>query len=179
MFVGGSGQPFVRKAPAEKGPTALAHTATSASGTWRSPHSPRSWRTASMQKLAPWRRPTLHAPPSVLTGSVPPRRVWPSATNGAGLARAAEAERLEPLEGDDGEPVVELGAVDVGRREVGPRPQLVGAVDRRVVHHVVEHLEVQVADRESADASTSTDRLLEVAGPLVGGEDHRRAESTG
>ena len=28
-----------------------------------------------MQKFAPWRRPTLQAPPSVFTGSDPPRRV--------------------------------------------------------------------------------------------------------
>ena len=63
------------------GPTALAHTATSAPSTWRSPHWPRSWRVASMQKLAPWRRPTLTAPPSVFVGVAPPSRVPPDAMN--------------------------------------------------------------------------------------------------
>ena len=97
----------------EKGPTALAQTPTSASGTWRSPHSPRSWRTVSMQKLAPCRRPTLQAPPSVLVGSRPPEPGVALLDERAGLAQLAEAEGFEPLEHDDGEAVVELRAVDV------------------------------------------------------------------
>src|SRR5262249_13567325 len=40
----------------------------------------------------------------------------------AGLAGPAEAQGLEPPDGLDGEPVVELGHVDVGRAQAGPGP---------------------------------------------------------
>ena len=40
----------------------------------------------------------------------------------AALTAAAELESLEPVQSEDGEPVVELGAVDIGRRQIGARP---------------------------------------------------------
>ena len=56
--------------------------ATSASGTWASPASPRSWRTASINKKMPRMPGWLDdkPPPSVLVGIDPPRRRWPSVT---------------------------------------------------------------------------------------------------
>src|SRR5258708_3898528 len=48
-----------------------------------------------------------------------------------GRADTAEAEGFQPLEGDDREAVVQLGHVDVGRAEVGARPELLGRVPGR------------------------------------------------
>ena len=78
---------------AENQPLVPFTQASSASGTWRSPHSPRSCCTASTRRKIP-RIPGWHAespPPSVLVGSAPPTRSRPSSTNGAALALLAEA----------------------------------------------------------------------------------------
>ena len=48
---------------------------------------------------------------------------------GTALARAAEAERLEPAQGDEAEAVVELGDVDVGRRR-SVRSHIIAAASR-------------------------------------------------
>src|SRR5439155_26840496 len=57
-------------------------SATSAPGTCRSPHSPRSCSTASASLPKPWSRPPPRCPPSVHTGTSPPSRPRPSANHG-------------------------------------------------------------------------------------------------
>ena len=113
------------------GPPPAATTATSQSGTCRAPHSPRSWRMPSARKPKPWRRPPESWPPQVLSGSSPPSASAPALDEGAALAAAAEAERLDPRQRQPAEAVVELGGVDVGRLQVGARPHLRGGVARR------------------------------------------------
>src|ERR1700683_4656851 len=56
-----------------------------ASGTCRSPHSPRSWRTTSIVCIPDgWVQWLFDSsPPSVLHGIFPPSRAWPSATYAA------------------------------------------------------------------------------------------------
>ena len=48
----------------------------------------------------------------------------------SGFALFAEPESLEPMEHDDGETVVQLGAVDIGRLELRPLPQFRGGMER-------------------------------------------------
>ena len=54
------------------------------------------------------------------------------------LAVLAEAEGLQPAEGDEAEAVVHLGELDVRRRDVGARPHLRGRVTARHRGEVVE-----------------------------------------
>ena len=60
-------------------------------------------------------------PPSVLTGSAPPRPMRPSSHERAALARLAEAEVLERHQHGDRERVVDHAQVDVGVRHAGHR----------------------------------------------------------
>src|ERR1700722_575599 len=46
------------------------------------------------------------------------------------FTEATQPECLEPLERDDREPVVELRAVHVGRRQISTRPEQLRAMDR-------------------------------------------------
>ena len=55
----------------------------------------------------------------MVTGNRPPGPMFPSSTNSPALALAAEAERLELADDLEGERVVELADVDVGRSEPG------------------------------------------------------------
>ena len=50
-------------------------SATSAPGTWRDPHVPRSCATASATWLSPWTYPSERCPPCVFTGTRPPSAV--------------------------------------------------------------------------------------------------------
>ena len=68
-----------------------------APGTWRSPHSPRSWRTDSiisgMPNMPPWLKD--RPPPEVFSGNVAAGRDAPALHEGAALAALAEAQLLE------------------------------------------------------------------------------------
>ena len=103
------------------GPPPLATAATSGfrppgRTTWRSPPSPRSWTQASWIRENPCRRPPESWPPAVLSGQQAVAGDVGAALNeGPALAAAAEAEGLEPHDGEDAEAVVELRRVDVGR----------------------------------------------------------------
>ena len=103
-------------APVESMPPVPWATAMRASGTWVAPPSPRSWRTASTMRNMPR-----------IPGDRPRgrrRRCWWGAARppepavldeGTALALGAEAEVLDGEHHGDGEGVVELGHVDVGR----------------------------------------------------------------
>src|SRR5262249_58595196 len=54
----------------------------------------------------------------------------------AALTLAAELQTLEPVQGEHGEAVVELGAVDVGRLEIRARPQMLACAHRGGGGHV-------------------------------------------
>ena len=127
--IGDSVEPFrhahrvSNAAPASK-PPAFVTTATSAPTTCRSPASPRSWRTASVVWPKPaCSRPPESWPPQVLSGSSPSEvDAGPAVDERARLAGTAEAQRLQPPHHLDGEAVVELRDVDVGRSEIGAVP---------------------------------------------------------
>src|SRR5581483_4405200 len=84
---GSAGHRVSRRQPAT-GPPPAATTATSQSGTWRAPHSPRSCRMASARNPKPWSRPPESWPPHVFVGSAPPSRRRPPSTNGPLSPRA-------------------------------------------------------------------------------------------
>ena len=93
--------------------------------TWRSPASPRSCTHASCRNPKPWSRPGGQlAAVGVQRQLAVEGDARAALDERAALALAAEAERLEPRHGEEAEPVVELGDVDVGGREVGAGPQL-------------------------------------------------------
>ena len=71
----------------------------------------------------PWMYPSDMLPPAVLIGSDPVISSAPLSTNDSSLARRAEPVRLELHQHGDREAVVELGDVDVGGSEAGPRVQ--------------------------------------------------------
>ena len=87
----------------------------------------------------------------MLSGSSPSSAIRDAAFDeGPGLAVGAHPEGLEPGEGEEGETVVELGDVDVGRPQVGPAPHLGGGLDRRHLR-IVGPLEPTARTRRAAD----------------------------
>ncbi len=90
----------------------------------------------------------------------------------SGLAVRADAERLQPRQGEEGEAVVEFGDVQVGGSEVGPRPHLGRRIDRR---HLREVLPVEPAARavRSADRLDRHRGIRAVGGVLRSGYDER------
>ena len=149
-------------------------TATSAPATWRSSHSPRSWRTASvMQEHA------VHAgvgegePAAVgVHGERAPRAEAALGGEGAALALGAEAEVLQVQERGDGEAVVAHEHVDVGGAEAG-HGEGAGARDRPGCRGQVGHLgdaHVVGAGRRAEDVHG---RLAQRPGPLGARHDER------
>src|SRR4029077_3087497 len=67
-----------------------------------------------------------------------PGDVGASLDERAALAPPAEPERLEPGDGEDGEPVVELSRVDVPWLQLGALPHRSARVPGRHRRHVVE-----------------------------------------
>ena len=93
-------------------------TATCAPETWRSPHSPRSWRDGlddGVQAVHAGVGVRQPAAVGVERETRRPARCGRTRTNGAALALGAEAEVLEEQDRGDREGVVELRDVDVGR----------------------------------------------------------------
>ena len=70
---------------------------------------------------------------------------------GAALPAPAEPERLEPDHGEDAEPVVELGELDVAGRQLGAFPHARRRVARRHLGHVVELVPARPAPQGGAD----------------------------
>ena len=105
----------------------LLTTATRASATCRSPASPRSCVTASWIRPMPCVRPWDSWPPWVLSGITPSRAICCAAVEEVlGLADAAEAQRLQPRQAVEREPVVQLGDVDIAGPQRGSGPQVRG-----------------------------------------------------
>ena len=155
------------------GPPPLATAATSGSRppgrtTWRSPPSPRSWTQASWMRPKPCRRPPESWPPAVLSGSRPSRAMLAPPSMNAPLSPApAEAERLEPDDGEDGEAVVELCRVDVGGLQLGALPHGSGGVAGGHGGHVVELVPARTPPQRRAEGVDLDGRVVEVGGEVT------------
>ena len=128
-----------------------------------------------MTWFAPWVRPTFTAPPSQLTGRLPPRPGVALGDVRTALALAAEAKAFEPLEDGEDEPVVETGDVNVGRAEVGAAPHRPRGVPQPRLVHVRHDVAVGGRGRSHRPAFGKDRLLLERPRPLLGGEDDRGA----
>jgi E-phenylitaconyl-CoA hydratase len=95
----------------------------------------------------------------------------PALDEGACLAVAAQAEGLEPGEREEREPVVELGDVDIARREAGAAPHLRRRVGRGHLGVVGPLVPASLAGRP-ADRRDPDGRVRAVTGP-VGRGDHQ------
>ncbi len=94
----------------------------------------------------------------------------PALDERAAVAAAAEPEGLDPDHGEDGEAVVELGHVDVGRREVGPLPQGGPGVPGGHRGHVVELVPAGPAPQGGAHRVDLAGRVVEGALVLAPGD---------
>ena len=169
----------------------LVASASRASFTCRSPHSPRICRTASMMWLMPPDEPKDSKPPWVLTGSAPPSSRRPPSREAPPSPLAQIAEILELQQHGDREGIVELRDVDVGRLDAGHaeglpgRHGLDGAGEAEALLVLpagpggAGEVAEMVVGLRLAGAEDADGRLLEVAGALEGGDEDRAAAVAG
>src|SRR5207244_4992917 len=91
---------------------------------------------------------------------------------GPALAALAEAERLDPREREPAEAVVELDRVDVGRPDVGARPELLGGVARRHRRQVLPLIPDGPRADGAADRVDADGRRRQVARHVGARDDH-------
>ena len=86
---------------------------------------------------------------------------------GPALTPPAEPERLEPDDGEHGEPVVELRRVDVGRGQLGALPHGRRRVAGRHGGHVVELVPARSAAQCRAERVDLDGRVVQVVGDVA------------
>ena len=97
----------------------------------------------------------------------------PVLDEGPALAPAAEPQRLQPHHGEDGEAVVELGHVHIGRPEVGPLPHGGGGVASGHGGRVVELVPTGPPPQRGSHGVHMAGRTGRVGGVVAVG-DHER-----
>ncbi len=113
------------------GPPPLETTATSRLRTWRWPGLASQLQAGLVQHPVPVHATRRQLTPVGVEGELTVERDAGAALDERPrLAVTAEPERLEPRQGQEREPVVELGDVHVGRLEIGAAPHFGGGVGR-------------------------------------------------